>query len=29
MYMGDANDPRQTVRIVEIDYIDITSRSLV
>ena len=29
MRVGDANDPSKTVRIVEIDYIDITSRSLV
>ena len=29
LYVGDANDPSKTVRIVEIDYIDIISRSLV
>ena len=28
LYVGDANDPSKTVRIVEIDYIDIISRSL-
>ena len=29
LYVGDANDPSKTVRIVEINYIDIISRSLV